>query len=514
MLKQARAFGLGLLLATQNPVDIDYKALSNTGTWFIGKLQTERDKNRLLDGLESAAGGIPRATMDKLISSLGKRVFVMHNVHEKMPVLMQTRWVMNFLAGPLTRNQIPALNELANANASLQTPPAPVSASRTVSKPQPSVDALQPVSVPSSSAVSGQPSATLRQAQGNASQPSTFNVKPATVNGSLTKPPLPAGIREYYLPQNFSLPEAFQSAGRAMPAQAMIQGVMYRPSLLAAAQVRILDRKYGVDSDTTRATLVNSLDRRGIVRWDEFTYAGPSLDKVETMPVAGARFGTIDSPLNDTKLMTALQKDFTDWAFRNSSVTARANVALKVYGGPDVSQAEFMTACSEQARAGCDAEISKKTSAIEKKIKSLEDKLFREERELQQDQSDLQNRNIETGLSGAEAVAGMLGLGRKKSLSTSVSKFRMAQNAKEDVRESEESITQYKKDLAILERQREEAASEIKDRWWRVVNEISEVTINPKKTDVYVNIFGVAWMPYYVVQAGDETVEMPAFGAE
>ncbi len=299
-----------------------------------------------------------------------------------------------------------------------------------------------------------------------------------------------------------------------MPSQAMIQGVMYRPSLLASAQVRILDRKYGVDTETTRAALVNSLDRRGIVRWDEFGYAGPSLDKVETMPVAGARFGTVDSPLNDTKLMTALQKDFTDWAFRNSSVTARANTALKVYGGPDVSQAEFMKACADTARDACDTEIAKKTAAIEKKIKSLEDKLFREERELQQDQADLQNRNIETGLSGAEAVAGMLGLGRKKSLSTSVSKFRMAQNAKEDVRESEETIVQLKKDLAILERQREETASEIKDRWGRVVNESTEVTINPKKTDVYVNIFGVAWMPYYIIQAGNETVELPAFGAE
>lgn len=513
MLKQARAFGLGLLLATQNPVDIDYKALSNTGTWFIGKLQTERDKNRLLDGLESAAGGIPRAEMDKLISSLGKRVFVMHNVHEKMPVLMQTRWVMNFLAGPLTRNQIPALNELANAGASLQMPPVPASASRTVSKPQPSVESLQPVSVPS--AISNQQTAYTPPLP--AQQPSSAVRRPSAAtaaDGSLTKPPLPAGIREYYLPQNFSLPEAFQSAGRAMPSQAMIQGVMYRPSLLAAAQVRILDRKYGVDSETTRAALVNSLDRRGIVRWDEFAYAGPPLDKVETMPVAGARFGTVDSPLNDTKLMTALQKDFTDWAFRNSSVVARANVALKVYGGPDVSQAEFMTACSEQARAGCDAEISKKTAAIEKKIKSLEDKLFREERELQQDQADLQNRNIETGLSGAEAVAGMLGFGRKKSLSTSVSKFRMAQNAKEDVRESEETITQLKKDLAFLERQREETASEIKDRWGRVVNESTEVTIKPKKTDVYVNIFGVAWMPYYIIQSGNETVELPAFGAE
>ena len=113
MFKQARAFGLGLLLATQNPVDVDYKALSNAGTWFVGKLQTEQDKNRLLDGLESAAGGFPRNEFDKLISSLGKRVFILHNIHAKQPILFQTRWAMNFLAGPITRNQIPALNRLA-----------------------------------------------------------------------------------------------------------------------------------------------------------------------------------------------------------------------------------------------------------------------------------------------------------------------------------------------------------------------------------------------------------------
>src|SRR6185436_17716245 len=115
MLKQARAFGLGLLLATQNPVDVDYKALSNAGTWFIGKLQTEQDKQRLLDGLEGASSAISRSGFDKLISTLGKRVFIMQNVHSKTPVLFQTRWAMNFLAGPLTRTQIPALNRLAGA---------------------------------------------------------------------------------------------------------------------------------------------------------------------------------------------------------------------------------------------------------------------------------------------------------------------------------------------------------------------------------------------------------------
>ena len=118
MLKQARAFGVGLVLVTQNPVDVDYKALSNAGTWFIGKLQTEQDKQRLLDGLESAlAGGLDRAQTARMISAIGKRVFLVHNVHEKGPQLMQTRWAMNYLAGPLTRAQIPALNDLAGGEA-------------------------------------------------------------------------------------------------------------------------------------------------------------------------------------------------------------------------------------------------------------------------------------------------------------------------------------------------------------------------------------------------------------
>jgi hypothetical protein len=213
-------------------------------------------------------------------------------------------------------------------------------------------------------------------------------------------------------------------------------------------------------------------------------------------------------------MMTALQKDFVDWLFRNTEVTARANAKLKVFGGPDISQAEFMKACSDAAREGRDAELEKKTAAIEKKIKSAEDKLIKEERELRQDEEDLRNRNIETGLSGVETVASFLGIGRKKSLSTSVSKYRMAQNAKEEVEESVDAIAQYKKEIAALQREREEIAAVVNDSWGSVVNEISEVSIKPKKTDIYVNLFGVAWKPFYIVQAGEETIELPAFGAE
>jgi hypothetical protein len=503
MLKQARAFGLGLLLATQNPVDMDYKALSNTGTWFIGKLQTERDKNRLLDGLESLAGGFSRAQMDKLISSLGKRVFVMNNVHEKNPILFQTRWAMNFLAGPMTRTQIKDLNALVGAGevAAPQPKSMPVSAPKVTAAPPP-IDHVQPISVPTAAPV--QPKM----------QTPPRSTSTASSNGSMTKPSLPAGIREYYLPQNYSLPEAFNAAGKTQAYGASIQGVVYRPTLIASAQIRVLDRKYGVDVEVTKTALVNGLDRRGIVRWEDFPYAGPSLEKLESGPAPSSKFGSIEPPLNDSKMMTALQKDFTDWVFRNSSVNARANIALKVFAGPDVSQADFMKACADTARDARDAEIDKKTATIDKKIKSIEDKLFREERELRQDQEDLKNRNLEAGINGVEAVAGLFGLGRKKSLSTPVSKLRMAQNAKEDVRESEDAITQYRKDIADLQSQREEIVSEISDRWGRIVSDTTEVAINPKKTDVYVNIFGIAWKPFYIIQAGGETTELAAFGSE
>ena len=93
LMKQARAFGLGCVLATQNPVDLDYKGLSNAGTWFLGRLQTERDKARVLEGLEGASiqagSNFDRSKMEETLAGLGSRVFLMNNVHEDEPVVFE-----------------------------------------------------------------------------------------------------------------------------------------------------------------------------------------------------------------------------------------------------------------------------------------------------------------------------------------------------------------------------------------------------------------------------------------
>ena len=135
LLKQARAFGLGVVLATQNPVDLDYKGLGNTGTWFIGRLQTDRDKQRVLDGLEGAAttqgGKFDRARLDQLLSGLGNRIFLMNNVHDDGPVIFETRWALSYLRGPLTRTQIKQLMDSKKTAA----PPAKAAVNVLVAKP-------------------------------------------------------------------------------------------------------------------------------------------------------------------------------------------------------------------------------------------------------------------------------------------------------------------------------------------------------------------------------------------
>lgn len=143
LLKQARAFGLGLLVATQNPADLDYKALANCGTWFIGRLQTDRDKMRILEGLESASAGrgTDRATLNELLNSLGKRIFLLNSVHLSAPVVFTTRWTMSYLRGPLTREQIRQLTPRREEAPTPPVPTAPASPDTATSATPPVVEA-------------------------------------------------------------------------------------------------------------------------------------------------------------------------------------------------------------------------------------------------------------------------------------------------------------------------------------------------------------------------------------
>jgi hypothetical protein len=493
MLKQARAFGVGLVLVSQNPVDLDYKALSNTGTWMIGKLQTDQDKQRLLDGLEGAmSGNLDRSAYDKLISTLGKRVFLLHNVHAAKAQVFQTRWCMNYLAGPLTRTQIPALNQLVGANIVKGT-------------------------VPSQKEVKAEGSAAVIQEGKPSLQSSGETSKNASLRSefSETRPAIPSGIEEYFLPNNLTFSAAVKAADRIPPQDAQNKGLVYRPVILGQVSIRFLNRKYNLDYELQKTVLVPDPDRRGTARWENYPFRAIQADKLDSQPDPQSRFRPLDAPFTEAKLIQAMQKDFLDWAFRSGEVVVHANEALKVYAGPEISSGDFRTQCAEAAQKGRDADIKKDIVSFDSKIKTLKDKLTKEERELSSDQTELSQRKMEELGSAAETVFGLF-TGRKSSrrLSSSLTKRRMTSQAKADVEESVDTIEELKKQIADLENEKNQALEEIKNRWEEIASQTTDIPVTPLKKDILLDAFGVAWMPYHVVQVGEEIVELPGYGSQ
>ncbi len=484
LLKQARAFGVGLVLATQNPVDVDYKALSNAGTWFVGKLGTEQDKQRLLDGLTSAMGGaLDRSEYDNLISALGKRVFLLRNVHDKRPSLFQTRWAMNYLAGPMTRRQIPALNALAGATI---TALAPHGAHR------PAAEQASPAAPPAAPA-----------------RPPAQPVAPA-LPGSPTRATPPGRVAEYFLPPDQTVEEAAAAAHRAIPMNATPLGVLYRPTLLAQSDVRFTNRKYNLNTELVRAALVPEPDPRGAVRWEEYLVRPLGPRDLDTRPVAEAHFVQLEGPFADSKAFSSWQSDFADWVYRRVEVTVRANETLGIFAGPETSEAEFRRQATRATEEALKKELDAEEARWEVKLDRIEDRLKREERELREDEAELSARKREETSRHIETLFGFLS-GRRSGVSSSLSKRRMTERAKQDVEESEETIEDLRQELEELARDREEALAAIRQHWADIGAQTAEIQVQPYKKDINVSLFGVAWLPYHVLAVDDRLMELPAY---
>ncbi len=484
LLKQARAFGVGLVLATQNPVDVDYKGLSNMGTWFIGRLQTDRDKQRLLDGLESAQGGLDRAAYDQLISGLKKRVFLLHSIYRPAPQQFSTRWDLNFLAGPLTRAQIPDLVRMQRGASA----PAPSTAA------QAGPVAAQPAAA---SAVPVQPPPAA---------------KPAAAKGypSARQTP-PAGITEYFLPDEVATSAAIGTLNIPVGQSMEVEGIVYHPALIAQADVRYLQRRYNLDTEQKVAALVTRFDGV-IVHWDEFSAKARDSKSLSTQPLPNAWFAPLPAELSDARGWKGWQADFTDWVYRNGTVQVRANEQLKVYAGPDVTLAQFHEQCRQASDAGLDAELEKLKDKYKSKMSTLQSRVQRQELEVDQQKDEVSQRGREQFGSMAEFGLSLLG-GRKRSISSSLSKSRLTSKAKADLKQEQQELEALEKQLKDMQADFDREQAEIQDRWSKTAGAVTEIPITPMKKDIYVELFGVAWLPYYLVKVGDEIKEAPAFQA-
>jgi hypothetical protein len=481
MLKQARAFGVGQVLVTQNPVDVDYKGLSNAGTWFIGKLQTERDKERLLDGLEGASPGFDRKYYDQQISALDKRVFLLHNVHEKNPELFHTRWAMNYLAGPLTRAQLPKLNEMVGA--SLQHTPEQKPDAAAKSTP-------------------AQPSTHKRETRGGDT---------LSVSGSLTRPNVPSGIGEYFLPNNLTLSQAVKATKHQIPSDVKAVGILYRPALFAQTSVRFLKRNYNLDHELNPTALVLETDTVGGVQWEEWLTSPIEIDSLDRKPLVKARFSTLEDPFSDRSKLRVIEADFLDWIYYEQKALVSVNEGLKVYAGPQVPKSDFRKMCRGAAEDKQEGEIQKLKKSYEKKIDTIEQRLRREERELKEDEKELSQRKMEEFGTHAETVLSLFS-GRRKKITTSLTKRRMTSKAKADVEESKDVIEDYLEEIQDLEKELTETIGGIVEKWDEVAEDVTEIPVAPYKKDILVELFGIAWFPYHLIESNGRTLELPAYG--
>ncbi len=473
LLKQARAFGLGVMLTTQNPVDLDYKGLTNAGTWFIGKLQADRDKQRLLDGLEGLptdGGNRPnRQELDKIISALGNRVFLLHNVNQSKPIIFQTRWAMSYLRGPLTRSQVREL--VKDQRAALLGQPAPAA--------------------PATAAAA----------------PTVAAVAPQPAGRAAMAPGLPPDVPQVYLPTRRSKYQALGDLESRLGFKLNVTGstLRYDAQILGMAAINFVDDKRNVREQQELAMLVAAPSGSGLVRWDQASPLDLGHDDLASQPEEEATFGETPATINTARKLTALSSDLADYLFRNQSYPLFFSPSLKVYSEPGEDERAFKIRLQQVAREQRDGEVDKLAGKYETKLKSLQEKLRREEIELQKDQTAYDARKQQEMLSAGDSLLSLFG-GRRRvtsALGSASQKRQMTARAKQEVIESQETIARLNQEIADLQAELEGISQSAADRWNDALNQIEPYAVRPRKSDVSVQRLAVAWTPQWLVTFQD-----------
>ncbi len=470
LLKQARAFGLGVVLTTQNPVDLDYKGLTNAGTWFIGRLQTERDKMRVLEGLESASSvagqTLNREAFSRIISSLGNRVFLLHNVHEEAPVTFHTRWAMSYLRGPLTKIQVQDL----------------------MSGRQPD----QPIAPPSAK-TEGISAQAVGVAATQITAGRVFRTSP---------PVLAPEIQQVYLPVRKGFAASLRDIEKREGAIADVQdrSLSYLPAVLGMGRLHFVDRRLNLDERQDFALLAQPPRETGRLAWEEALSLDLSQNELVNRPEPDANFEQLPESINEPREFNVLKQDLTDHLYRNCSLKLLYNSVLKSYSKPGENERDFQMRLSQLARERRDEEVDELNKRYEKRLQSLEDRLRRTQAILSRREADAEARKREVMVSVGESVLGMF-LGRRstRSASTAMSKYRQSTSAKMSAKEAEENAKALQGEIDQLEQELKQESDAISSRWEEALKRLEEIQVRPSRSDVEVDIFALAWAPHWQI---------------
>ncbi len=458
LLKQARAFGVGVVLATQNPVDLDYKGLANTGTWFIGRLQTERDKARVLEGLEGASASagkkFDKQAMEQILAGLGSRIFLMNNVHEDAPIVFETRWALSYLRGPLTRTQVKVLMDQAR----------------------------------------GERQGALGEKQSTASQRSSPSpLAPHLVPGG-TRPVLPPDVPQHFIPLRGGHP------GGAT--------LVYQPTLLGAAQVRFAESKSGVDL-TQDVTVLAPIGTGAVaVDWDQAELADLAVGDLESSASDEGAYGELPGAAGKAKSYEGWNKDFTGWLFRTQKLDIYKSPSTKLVSQPGESERDFRVRLQQSAREERDRAAEQLRQAYAPKIAALQDRIRRAEAAVEREADQAKHAGLQAAISIGATVLGAF-MGRKTISASTIGKattaIRGAGRTVRDMKDvglAKDNVAALQQQLADLESRFKQEADALAAATDPLQEKLETVSVKPTKSNIAVKLVALAWAPYWRDEKG------------
>jgi uncharacterized protein DUF87 len=444
LLKQGRAFGVGVLLATQNPVDLDYKGLANAGTWFLGRLQTERDKARVLDGLEGvAAGSLGRGDADRMLSALGKRQFLLHNVHDAAPIVFQTRWALSYLRGPLTREQIKTLMDGRRGTAA---------APRSVAAPH---------AAPPASAV-----------------PSTT-----------TAPIVPPAIQQYIIPS------------KAIGGSPSPSAQPYVPVVLGAARVAFTDPKLKLDVTRDVLYAARVTDDAVAMEWSRAVRLDVSPDELRLLSTAdgGMRFAPLPAAAAQPRNYATWSKDFARWLAQAERLEIFRHPTLKIGSRADETERDFRIRLQQEGRAARDEAVDAVRRKYAPKHAALAERLRRAQAAVGREQEQASQQKTQTAVSlGATVLGALFGrkalstgtLGRATTAARGVSR---SMKEASDVKRATETVEAVEAQIRDLEDQAAADTAAI-GAGFDASTPLESVVIAPKRGQVAVRFVALGWI--------------------
>ncbi len=471
LLKQARAFGLGVLLATQNPVDLDYKALSNIGTWWLGRLQTERDKARVLDGLEGAASSqnsnFDRDSLDTMLAGLGNRVFLMNNTHEDGPVVFNVRWVMTYLRGPLTRNQIKTLMDPQRKQYA-----SPAGAK---GRKKSAVKASKITDVDSEEAA--------EEGEEGIEQAALPTARKKTAGANL-----PSTVDEYFFPVDADVAEDAD--------------ITYMPAAMTAAEIAFNDAKNDIFVKR-KIILLNKLAEDAMsVDLDEGERITLSVDALSREPhSASPKFGELPEIARQSKTYTNLRDQFVEWAYSKVTMELLHCELLDETSKPDEDDGDFRARLLHKAREVRDGMVEEIRQKYGKKVAALEDDLQRANLAVDKQRTEARSAKISTAVSIGQTILGMiLGGGRKSSSiskgATAVKGASKAWSQSGKVAGAEAQLEAVEQEIADLQTQAEADILAVKEQTSLSEMEFTKTSVRPLKKNITVQAHGLVWLPY------------------